>query len=440
MAVRPIPTPRLLFLLAVGVLPLSLAAEVRGVIFVVAVYDALLLVLAFLDFTRAAAGGSLAFERRVSPRLALGEREAVTIVVRNADSRDHEIELRDEPPPAFQAEGRRATLRVPARGAAEVTYWVTPPARGEYAFAALAVRGAGPLGLAVRQWRLPQSASVTVVPNYRMAARLELLGRRAHLLRTGVNPRRQRGEGRTFASLREYVRGDDARHIDWKATARRRKPIVREYEAERNQNVLLAVDAGRMMTARVGTLTKLDYAVNAALLMAHAAVGQGDKVGLMLFADEVLAYLPPRGGRRQLRQVLDLLASAEAGLVEPDYGQAFRYLTARRLQRALIPVFTDLVDARASHRLLAHVATLCPRHLPFLVAIADPTLEASAEAPPRGVDTVYRQAVARDLLHERAEALRQITARGGLALDVSPAQLSLAVVNRYLEVKQRGLL
>jgi uncharacterized protein (DUF58 family) len=399
-----------------------------------------LLLLAVLDFTRAPAGNRLALERRMSPRFALGEREAVNIVARNGDSRDHRVEVRDEPPQAFRVEGARFSVRVPARGAAEATYWVTPPARGDYVFAALSVRAAGPLGLAIRQWRILQTASVTVVPNSRMAARLELLGRRAHLLRTGVNPRRQRGEGRTFESLREYVRGDDSRHIDWKATARRRKPIVREYEVERNQNVLLMVDAGRMMTARVGELTKLDYAVNAALLMAHAAVGQGDKVGLMLFAGEVLAYLPPRGGRRQLRQVLDLLATVEAGLVEPDYGLAFRYLAARRLQRALVPVFTDLVDARASGRLLAHVATLSPRHLPFLVAIADPTLEAYAESPPRGVDTVYRQAVARDLLHERAEALRQITARGGLALDVPPDKLSLAVVNRYLEVKQRGLL
>jgi uncharacterized protein (DUF58 family) len=269
---------------------------------------------------------------------------------------------------------------------------------------------------------------------------MELLGRRAHLLRTGLHALRRRGEGRTFESLRDYVQGDEFRHIDWKATARRQKPMVREYELERHQNVFLMVDAGRMMTAQIGEITKLDCAVNAALLVAYAAVGQGDKVGLLVFADEVQAYLPPRGGTRQIRQILDALGGVHASLVEPDYGLAFRYLAARRVQRALVPVFTDLVDARASSRLLRHVAALVPRHLPLLVAIADPTLERYAETATAAVNAVYRQAVARDLLAERAEALRGITARGGLALDVPPERLNLAVVNRYLEVKRRGMI
>jgi uncharacterized protein (DUF58 family) len=281
---------------------------------------------------------------------------------------------------------------------------------------------------------------VQVYPNFRLAGRMELLGRRSHLLRTGLHSLRRRGEGRTFESLRDYVRGDDTRHMDWKATARRSKPIVREYEVERHQNVLLMLDAGRMMTAQVGNLTKLDAAVNAALLVTHAAVTHGDKVGLLVFGEDVLAYLPPRAGRTQIGRVLESLYGVQPSLVEPDYGGAFRYLAARRLQRALILVFTDLVDARASARLLRHVSALMPHHLALLVAIADPTLERYAQAVPATIGSVYRQAVARDLLQDRAEALRGITARGGLALDVPPEALNIAVVNRYLEVKRRGIL
>jgi uncharacterized protein (DUF58 family) len=251
---------------------------------------------------------------------------------------------------------------------------------------------------------------------------------------------RRRGEGRTFESLRDYVQGDDTRHMDWKATARRGRPIVREYEVERHQNVLLMLDAGRMMTATVGSLTKLDCAVNAAMLVTHAAVTHGDKVGLLVFAEEVLAYLPPRAGKQQVGRVLEALYRIQPSLIEPDYGSAFRYLATRRLQRALILVFTDLVDARASARLLRHVAALMPHHLALLTAIADPALERYAREAPAAVGTVYRQAVARDLLEDRAEALKSVTARGGLALDVPPEGLNLAVVNRYLEVKRRGLL
>jgi uncharacterized protein (DUF58 family) len=269
---------------------------------------------------------------------------------------------------------------------------------------------------------------------------MELLGRRSHLLRTGLHLLRRRGQGRTFESLRDYVQGDDTRHIDWKATARRHKPIVREYEVERHQNVLLMLDAGRMMTAAVEGLTKLDCAVNAALLVTHAAVTHGDKLGLLVFAEDVLAYLPPRAGKTQVGRVLEALYRIQPSLVEPDYGAAFRHLATRRLQRALVLVFTDLVDARASARLLRHVAALLPHHLPLLVAIADPALQRYGQETPAEVGAVYRQAVARDLLEERAEALRGITARGGLALDVPPEKLNLAVVNRYLDVKRRGLL
>lgn len=440
MHTRLIPTARLVFVFALGMVPMALAAQVPDVRWAVGAYDVALLVLVALDFWLAPDPRAITFERHVAPRLAIGEREPVTIQAESGLPRALVVQVRDEPPPGFQAEGRLLTLSLPARGRARGTYAVTPSARGDYSFAGLTVRAGGPLRLVQRQWRLASQMPVQVYPNFRLAGRMELLGRRSHLLRTGLHSLRRRGEGRTFESLRDYVRGDDTRHMDWKATARRRKPIVREYEVERHQNVLLMLDAGRMMTAQVGNLTKLDAAVNAALLVTHAAVTHGDKVGLLVFGEDVLAYLPPRAGRTQIGRVLESLYGVQPSLVEPDYGAAFRYLAARRLQRALVLVFTDLVDARASARLLRHVSALMPHHLALLVAIADPTLERYARAVPATIGSVYRQAVARDLLQDRAEALRGVTARGGLALDVPPEALNIAVVNRYLEVKRRGIL
>jgi uncharacterized protein (DUF58 family) len=440
MKTRLIPTGRLIFVVAAGMLPLAFVTQVREVLWAVGLFDAALLLLVAADFRLAPGAAAFRVERRVGPRLAIGEREPVVLLARSDAQRPVAVQVRDEPPPAFAAEGRLLTLVLPARGRARGSYWVTPPARGDYTFSGLTARAPGPLGLVQRQWRAPIATAVRVYPNFRLAARMDLLGRRSHLVRTGLHTLRRRGEGHTFESLRDYVQGDDTRHLDWKATARRGKPMVREYEVERHQNVFVMVDAGRMMTARVGTLTKLDYAVNAALLVAHAAVGQGDKVGLLVFADEVLAYLSPRGGKGQIPRMLEVLHGVQPSLIEPDYGVAFRSLAAHRLQRALVIVFTDLVDARASARLVRHVAALAPHHLPLLVAIADPALGRYARTAPVTGGAVYRQAVARDLLRDRAEALRAITARAGLALDVPPDGLNLAVVNRYLEVKHRGLL
>jgi len=440
MNTRVLPTGRLIFAFALGAIPMALAAQAPEVRWAVAAFDVALVVLAALDFWLAPGPSAITIERRVGPRLALGEREPVTVLAHNALPHAVRIEVRDEPPEEIPTENRLVALSLPARGHGQSTYWVIPPARGDYSFAGLTTRVPGPLGLVQRQWRDLAPTRVQVYPNFRQAGRMELLARRSHLMRTGLHTLRRRGEGRTFESLRDYVQGDDTRHMDWKATARRRRPIVREYEVERHQNVLLMLDAGRMMTAEVGNLTKLDCAVNASLLVAHAAVTHGDKVGLLVFAEEILAYLPPRTGKNQIGRVLEALYRIQPSLVEPDYAAAFRYLAARRLQRALILVFTDLVDTRASGRLLRHVAALMPHHLPLLVAIADPTLERYVQAPPAAVTAVYRQAVARELLHERGEALKAITTRGGLALDVPPDRLDLAVVNRYLEVKRRAML
>jgi len=440
MQTRLIPTPRLVFMFALGMLPLALVIQVPNVRWAVGVFDLALLLLTLVDFLRAPGAGVVRIERQVGSRLAIGEREPVVILVQSAAPRDLVVEVRDEPPVGFPSAGRLFALAVPARSRARGTYWVTPPARGDHAFGGVTARVAGPLGLVRRQWRVPHATVVQVYPNFRQATRMELLGRRSHLLRTGLHSLRRRGQGRTFESLRDYVQGDDARHIDWKATARRRKPIVREYEVDRHQNVLLMLDAGRMMTAAVGRLTKLDSAVNAALLVTHAAATHGDKVGLLVFAEDVLAYLPPRAGKRQLGRMLEALYGIQPSLIEPDYAAAFRYLATRRLQRALVLIFTDLVDARASARLLRHVAALMPHHLALLVTSTDTALQRYAQETPATVTAVFRQAVSRDLLEERADALRGITARGGLVLDVPPEGLNLAVVNRYLEVKRRGLL
>ena len=440
MKTRLIPTPRLVFMFALGVLPLALVIQVPEVRWGVGVFDAALVLLVCLDFRGAPGTANIVIERQAGPRLVLGEREPVAILAESTVDRELVVEVRDEPPAAFAVEGRLLSLSIPPYGRARGTYWITPPARGDYTFGSLTARIAGPLGLVRRQWRIPHATAVEVYPNFRQATRMELLARRSHLLRTGLHSLRRRGEGRTFESLRDYVLGDDTRHMDWKATARRRRLVVREYEVERHQNVLLMLDAGRMMTAAVGRLTKLDSAVNAALLVTHAAVTRGDNVGLLAFAEDVLTYVPPRTGKAQVGRVLEAMYRLQPSLIEPDYAAAFRYLAARRLQRALILVFTDLVDARASARLVRQVAALMPHHLALLVTIADPPLQRYAEDAPLSAAAVFRQAVARDLIEDRAAALREITARGGLALDVPPEQLDLAVVNRYLEVKRRGLL
>jgi uncharacterized protein (DUF58 family) len=282
--------------------------------------------------------------------------------------------------------------------------------------------------------------TVTVYPNLPVSRLKASIAEAAHRPEAGLRHMRRLGEGRQFESLREWVSGDDPRHIDWKATARRRKVIARQYEAERRQHVMLVLDAGRLLTADVAGEPRMEHVVRAALWLAFAAYHHDDNLGVMVVADEIQHYVPPQRGRRGLRQVLDVLAVVEPRLVEPDYPAAFRYLAIRNRKRALTVFFTDVIDRLASRALMSHVPTLRPRHLPVLVTLRNPELDRIAEARPTAISEAYRKAAAEELLAARDDALVQMRRSGAIVLDVPPDRASAAVVEQYLELKRRGRL
>ena len=315
-----------------------------------------------------------------------------------------------------------------------------PEHRGKGAGGRLYLRLLGPWGLVWRQTRRELPWQATVYPNL-VGASLRSLPTQAQRRReAGFRNVRRLGEGRLFESLKEWVPGEDTRTIDWKATARRGKVMARQYEDERRQQVLLVIDAGRMLTAEVDGRARLESVVEAALHLAHSAEEHDDNIGLMVFADEVQQFIPPARGRRALRAVLDALASIKGKLVEPDYPAAFAYLAARNRKRALTVLFTDVIDRTASEALVAQVGTLRPRHLPLAVALRDPALERLATARPATTAAAYERAAAEELLQSREEALADMRSRGVLVLDVPPAGASAAVVEQYNRLKRRGVL
>jgi uncharacterized protein (DUF58 family) len=296
----------------------------------------------------------------------------------------------------------------------------------------------GPWGLAWRQGVIDLPWPVTVYPNL-VGASLRALPTQAQRRReAGQRNVRRIGEGRIFESLREWVPGDDTRTIDWKATARRGKAMSRQYEDERRQQVMIVIDAGRLLTAEIDGTARLESTAEAALHLAYSATAHDDNVGLMAFADQVQLYVAPARGRRALRAVLDGLASIEGRLVEPNYPAAFAYLAARNRKRALTVLFTDVIDRSASEALLANAASLRPRHLPLAVTLRNPELERAAVQRPPTSQAAFERAAAEELLLEREEALADMRARGVLVVDVSPGAAARAVVEQYVLLKRRG--
>jgi uncharacterized protein (DUF58 family) len=259
-------------------------------------------------------------------------------------------------------------------------------------------------------------------------------------MRQGVRRTRIRGGGREFASLRDYTPDDELRVVDWKATARRGKLIARTFEAERSQDILLLIDLGRLMRQEIAHTQKLDHVVNSALMLAHVVAQADDRVGLLTFADEARAWLPPRKGRAQTNDILQALYSARAEIVESDYRAAFRFLSARWRKRSLVVIFTDLSDPESSGMLLAEIAQLGRTHLVVCVLVSDPLVGERARQMPRDASQVYEKAVAEEVLSDRSSALALLQKRGVLVVDAEPSELSAELVARYLMVKNRALL
>jgi uncharacterized protein (DUF58 family) len=271
--------------------------------------------------------------------------------------------------------------------------------------------------------------------------RLRWLAVHHRLAAAGVRDARRRGEGQSFASLRDYVVGDDPRHIDWKASAKRGHPITREYTIEQSQTVYVLVDAGRSMTQLAGRWARFEYALSSTLVLADVALTAGDRVGAMVFDDELRALVPPQRGAGALHAIRSALIPTRASMVEPDYAAAFRALAMRQRKRALLVLLTDVIDARAARSLLGHLTRGASRHLALVVALRNETVVHAAALPdaPRR-DALYASAAAEELLSERATALQRMRDAGVVVVDVAPDAMAAAVVNQYLELKARGAL
>jgi uncharacterized protein (DUF58 family) len=378
--------------------------------------------------------------RQTQSTLSMGAKNDVTVAVRNLSRIPLRLTVKDDPPPEFNTPRREHPLRLGPYEDGWVTYQTIPRARGDYAFGNLHVRGRTIAGLSFWQKSFPAEEHVAVYPNVAQVAQYEELARSGLLTQVGYHPYRRIGTGTNFESLREYVPDDEYRHIDWKATARRRKPITRQHEAERSQNVMIMIDAGRLMAGTAGEMSKLDYAINAALMLAYVATRRDDRVGLLAFDDEVQQFVQPGKGTAQVGRISDALYDLQPQLREPDYAVAFATLHARARKRALVICFTDLIDKDASARLLSGMASLFPRHLPLLIAIQDPDLLSAAGQTPSDEFEVYEKAIAIQSVGDRADALSAITRRGVLVLDAPPEDLTVATVNRYLEIKERHAL
>ncbi len=440
-----VPSRRVYWLLILGIaiaLIISLLLSISASIAITLLFDFTVLGLMVVDGWRSQSG-RVQITRELPPRLSIGRDNPVILTIKSANAQAV-IQIRDDYPTEFDVSASPLSVTVPMNSTQELKYTVQPKQRGEFAWGNIQVRQLGAWGLAWDNWQIPQSLQVKVYP--------DLLGLRSLSIRLtlqssgSIRKVRQMGIGTEFAELRNYRTGDDLRFIDWKATARRvgaysnTPPLVRVLEPEQEQTLLILLDRGRLMTAKVQGLQRFDWGLNATLSLAVAGLHRGDRVGVGVFDRQMHTWISPERGQSQLSQLIDHLTPIQPVLLESDYLGAVTSVVQRQTRRALVVVITDLVDVTASTELLAALSRLAPRYLPFCVTLRDPQVDHLAHQFTENVTDAYRRAVALDLLAQRQVAFAKLKQKGVLVLDAPANQITEQLVERYLQLKARNQL
>jgi uncharacterized protein (DUF58 family) len=393
---------------------------------------------ALADLAAGARLGAPEVTRHVPASLALGVPLEVRLRVRNASRAALAGELYDHHPASFDCRGLPRRVSLAPRQWVEFAYEARPLARGEARFSPAEIRLFSPLRLWQVTRRAGEPTAVRVYPNFRALARYTLLATDNRLSQIGVLQVRRRGEGTEFHQLREYRQGDAPRAIDWKATARSGRLVSREYEEEKDQRVLLVVDCGRRMGAKDGELSHFDHTLNAALLVAHVALRQGDAVG-MLTMGGVSRFCEPRKSLGALHAILNHAYDIEPTPAMPDYELAASQVMRRVRRRALIILLTNLRDEDDA-ALLPALKLLRSRHLVVLASLREAVLARALTARVDSFERAVTHAAAADYLEARSRIFRRIENAGAITLDIEPERLPIALVNRYLGLKRAGRL
>lgn len=419
-------------------------------IFTTLLFDGLLLVIGIWDGYQVKIN-QVKIQRQPLHRLSIGRDNPVILTVETQNQAANLI-IKDSYPLQFKVDQTPLKTSLSPQNKTELAYHIYPHQRGEFEWGDLYIRQLSPWGLMWRDWKISASQKVAVYPDL---VGLRSLSIRLALENTGnLSQTRRLGMGTEFSELRDYGTGDDPRLINWKATARHSRPLVRVLEPEKEQTLIILLDRGRLMTAQVQGLKRFDWGLNATLSLALAGLNRGDKVGVGVFDREIITWIPPERGQHQLSQLIERLTPIQPVLLEPDYRSAVTKLVTQQTRRALVVLVTDIVDQTASSELLSALVALTPRYLPFCVTLRDPQVDQlagklsigremikpSENISNQNIITTYNRAVALDLLNQRQVAFAQLKQKGVLVLDTPANQMSEEIVTRYLQLKARNLL
>ena len=381
-------------------------------------------------------------QRHTPERLSNGDWNEWAVTIENRHPFRAALTVLDELPAQFQSRDGGRTRRIAAGETQALRYAARPVRRGVYAFGTLNVYAATPVGLVQRRHRFPEEEGegqeVPVYPSFKQMRRYQLLAASDRLDAVGVKKIRRLGDTMELDHLREYVRGDDPRHVNWKATARRDFPVTNQYRDERGQPVWVLLDTGRVMKMPFQGMTLLDHSVNAALAISAVALQKGDRAGLVTFSNEVHQALPAERRGRQLHALQETLYHVDTGFAESSAERLAAFLRRKAPKRGLLLLFTNFATRSGLDRQLSYLKDLARRHTVVVIFFENAALHNVLDTTPGTTEEIYTQTVAEQFAHEKREIVRALRRHGCQAVLTAPEDLTTATLNKYLELKARG--
>lgn len=432
-------TKRYICLLASGLILLLPSIFINSVFTFFILYNLLCAVLLIADYLISKQEETISIERVGDNSLSIYEREAISLSVYNKSSREIYIEMKDEIPEFhFKAQDKLMKGIVPPHEKRIFEYFVTPTKRGTFEFKNIHVRYEGKLKLCMKMYTLNLSREYKVYPNLKNLRKYKLSITNNRMLKQGQKNVKMLGRGTSFESLREYVTGDEYRKINWKATAREGKPIINQYEPEKNQHVHMLIDTGRPMSYTVRGYRKLDLVVNTALILSDIVNQNGDQSGLLLFNTGVDSMIMPGKGAGHRNKMLEALYHIDHTNMTSNYEDAFYYFKAKERHRSIVFLFTDFETIEEAENMLRVLPVISKNNLLIIMLIRNESLEEIGSMEVKNKEDLFNKGVALELINERKKIISLLNRRGIMCIETEAEKLEFSAVNKYIQVKNRN--
>ncbi len=375
--------------------------------------------------------------RNTTERFSIGDSNKVTIHLENRYPFTVSLRVIDELPVQFQERNWLRRERIESKQSEEIEYFLKPLTRGEYVFDNINVFAHGPLQLVKRRYTFPARQMVKVYPSYIQMRRYQLLAVSNRLQEAGVKRIRKLGHSLEFEQIKEYVRGDDFRTINWKATARKDALMVNNYTDERSQQIYCIISKARVMKMPFGGMTLLDHAINAALVLSNVALVKQDKAGLITFAENLDAFIPADKKTTQMNLILETLYKQQTRFLEADFEKLFSVIRNRISNRGLLVLFTNFESVESLQREMPALKRIARYHLLLVVFFENTELKSLTTKKATKLEDIYIQTIAEKFSFEKRLMVKELHKNGILSILTTPENLTVNTVNKYLELKTR---